>query len=56
MAGREGLIYKFFEKWKQRRLSKFAKQALKDNPGLEDSLKKLDDEAQKVIDILAKRK
>ena len=56
MASKEGMIFKFFEKWKQRRLSKFAKQTLKDNPGLEDSLKKLDDEAQKVLDILAKRK
>ena len=42
MAKREGLIYNFFEKWKERRLSKMAKQLLKDNPGLEKDLKVLD--------------
>jgi hypothetical protein len=56
MASKEGMIFKFFEKWKQRRLNKFAKQTLKNNPGLDDALKDLDDEYQKVLDILAKRK
>ena len=56
MASKEGMIFKFFEKWKQRRLSKFAKQTLKDIPELESALRELDDEYKKVLDILAKRK
>ena len=43
MAKTDGMIFKFFEKWKERRLSKFAKKTLKDNPGLESALKKIDD-------------
>tara|TARA_Y100000593_G_scaffold79828_1_gene148754 strand:- start:7373 stop:7552 length:180 start_codon:yes stop_codon:yes gene_type:complete len=39
----ENLIWKFFEKWKEKRLSKAAKKILKDNPGLESALKKIDD-------------
>ena len=35
MASKEGMVFKFFEKWKQKRLNKFAKKMLKDNPGLE---------------------
>jgi hypothetical protein len=42
MADREGLVFKFFKNWKQNRLNKFAKKMLKDNPGLEASLKKWD--------------
>ena len=42
MAKRDSLIFKFFEKWKEKRLNKFAKKRLKDNPELEASLKKLD--------------
>ena len=43
MAKKEGMIFKFFEKWKQKRLNKFAKNMLKDNPQLEKQLKKIDD-------------
>ncbi len=42
MASKEGMIFKFFEKWKQNRLNSFAKKMLKDNPQLEKDLKKLD--------------
>ena len=42
MAKREGMIFKFFEKWKEKRLNKFAKQALKDNPSLEKNLRAMD--------------
>ena len=42
MASREGMLFKFFEKWKQKRLNKLAKKMLKDNPDLEKSLKKID--------------
>ena len=42
MASREGMLFKFFEKWKQKRLNKLAKKVLKDNPSLEKDLKKLD--------------
>ena len=30
MAGREGMIFKFFEKWKQRKMNDFATKMLKD--------------------------
>ena len=39
MAGREGMIFKFFEKWKQRKMNDFANKMLKDNPSLEKDLK-----------------
>ena len=42
MAGKEGLIYKFFEKWKDRTMNKFATKMLKDNPSLEKDLRALD--------------
>ena len=41
MAKREGMIFKFFEKWKQRKMIKLAKDMLKDNPSLEKNLKAL---------------
>ena len=31
----ENLIWKFFEKWKEKRLNKFAKQVIKDNPTID---------------------
>jgi len=56
MASRESMIFKFFEKWKQNRLNKFAKKMLKDNPRLEKDLKKLDDIAKDAIAQLKKGK
>jgi hypothetical protein len=43
MASKEGMFFNFFEKWKKKRLNKFAKDMLKDNPELEKSMKKMDD-------------
>ncbi len=43
MASKEGMFFKFFEIWKKKRLNKFAKDMLKDNPELEKSMKKMDD-------------
>ena len=42
MAGREGMIFKLFQNWKQRKLNKFAINMLKKNPQLEKDLRKLD--------------
>ena len=56
MASREGMIFKFFEKWKKNRLNKFAKKALKDNPKLEKDLEKLDSIAKDAIAQLKKGK
>ena len=56
MASKDSMLFKFFEKWKQKRLNKFAKKTLRDNPALEKALKDLDKEAQKVVDLLDKRK
>jgi len=38
MAGREGMIFKFFEKWKNKKLNKFAKNLLKKDPKLNKNL------------------
>ncbi len=43
MADKEGMIFKFFEKWKDRKLNSFAKNMLKGNPQLEKDLKELGD-------------
>ena len=42
MADREGMIFNFFKKWKERKLNSFAKSMLKKNPQLEKDLRKLD--------------
>ena len=54
MASKEGMIFKFFEKWKQNRLNSFAKKMLKDNPQLEKDLQKLDSIAKDAINQLKK--
>tara|TARA_A100001201_G_scaffold140220_1_gene133084 strand:- start:2117 stop:2290 length:174 start_codon:yes stop_codon:yes gene_type:complete len=56
MASKEGMIFKFFEKWKQKRLNSFAKKMLKDNPQLEKDLRKLDDIAKQMIKDMNKAK
>ena len=54
MANKEGMIFKFFEKWKENRLNTFAKKALKNNPQLEKDLRKLDDISKKILKDLEK--
>jgi len=56
MAGKEGLIYKFFEKWKERKLNKFATGMLKDNPQLEKDLKRMGDSFERLEKQFAKKK
>ena len=56
MAKREGLIFKFFEKWKERKMSKLANNMLKDDPSLEKNLKDLDKAFGKLEAELEKRK
>tara|TARA_B100001778_G_scaffold310568_1_gene292846 strand:+ start:596 stop:784 length:189 start_codon:yes stop_codon:yes gene_type:complete len=55
MAKIDSMLFKFFEKWKEKRLNKFAKQALKDNPDLEKALKDIDKMHQKAIEKLKKQ-
>ena len=55
MAKRDSMLFKFFEKWKEKRLNKFAKQALKDNPELETALRNIDKMHQKAIEKLKKQ-
>jgi hypothetical protein len=55
MAKRDSMLFKFFEKWKEKRLNKFAKQALKDNPDLETALRNIDKMHQKAIEKLKKQ-
>ena len=43
MAGREGLIYKFFQKWKDKKLNSLAKRIIKQDPEFVKALKKMDD-------------
>ena len=52
---REGLLYKFFQNWKNRRLNKAANKLVKDNPGLEKELKDWDNAADKVLQQLKKQ-
>ena len=54
MASREGMLFKFFEKWKQKRLNKHAKKMLKDNPELEKSMKKMDDALDDALKLIKK--
>ena len=56
MASREGMLFKFFEKWKQKRLNKLAKKMLKDNPELEKSMKKMDDALDDALKMMKKGK
>jgi|TARA_Y100000296_G_scaffold9699_1_gene11213 hypothetical protein len=49
MASKEGMLFKFFEKWKQKRLNKFGKKMLKDNPDLESALRKMDNTAKEML-------
>tara|TARA_B100000287_G_C20385897_1_gene683495 strand:- start:206 stop:403 length:198 start_codon:yes stop_codon:yes gene_type:complete len=51
----ENLIWKFFEKWKEKRLNKFAKQVIKDNPDLVKTLKKMDDDYNELIKKIKKQ-
>ena len=55
MASREGLLNKFFQNWKNKRLNKGADKLVRDNPGLEKSLKDWDDAAGKVLQQLKKK-
>ena len=54
MASKEGMFFKFFEKWKKKRLNKFAKDMLKDNPELEKSMKKMDDALDDALKLIKK--
>ena len=49
MASKESMLFKFFEKWKQKRLNKFAKKMIKDNPQLEKDLQKMADTAKDIL-------
>lgn len=55
MASREGLLNKFFQNWKNKRLNKGADKLVRDNPGLEKALKDWDDAAGKVLQQLKKQ-
>ena len=56
MASREGMLFKFFEKWKQKRLNKIAKKVLKDNPSLQKDLEKLDKVMDDALEKIKKGK
>ena len=55
MADKQGMVYNFFQKWKEKRLNKFAKDMLKDNPGLENDFKKIDNSMQQLLVKLKKQ-
>ena len=56
MASKEGMFFKFFEKWKEKRLNSFAKKMLKDNPKFKKDLEDMDKIAQRAIDKLKQGK
>tara|TARA_R100000030_G_C3157138_1_gene99742 strand:- start:288 stop:473 length:186 start_codon:yes stop_codon:yes gene_type:complete len=51
-----GFLMKFYEKWKNKQLSKTAKELLKDNPQLEKDLKKIDAIGKDIVDLYRKGK
>ena len=51
-----GFLMKFYEKWKNKQLSKTDKELLKDNPQLEKDLKKVDDISKRMVDKFRKGK
>ena len=55
MASKAGLLYKFFQNWKNKRLNKAANKLVKDNLGLEKALKNYDDAAKKVLQQLQQK-
>jgi len=55
MASREGLIFKFFDKWKRKRLNRFAKQLVKDDPSIEKNLDNLGKAFSDLEDRLKKK-
>ena len=55
MADKQGMVYKFFQKWKEKRLNKFAKDMLKDNPSLEKDLRQMDNNMQQLLVKLKKQ-
>ena len=55
MADKQGMVYNFFQKWKEKRLNKFAKDMIKDNPDLEKDLRKIDNGMQQLLAKLKKQ-
>ena len=55
MASREGLLHKFFQNWKNKRLNKAADKLVKNNPGLEKALRDYDDAAKELGRAIAKK-
>ena len=55
MADKQGMVYNFFQKWKEKRLNKFAKDMIKDNPDLEKDLRKIDNSMQQLLAKLKKQ-
>ena len=55
MADKQGMVYNFFQKWKEKRLNKFEKDMIKDNPDLEKDLRKIDNSMQQLLVKLRKQ-
>jgi hypothetical protein len=55
MASKESMIFKFFEKWKQNKLNKFAINMINSNPQLEKDLRKMDDTYGNLLKNLEKQ-
>ena len=51
-----GFLMKFYEKWKNKQLSKMGKELLKKNPQLEKDLKDLDNIGKRIADKVKKNK
>ena len=51
-----GFLMKFYEKWKNKQLSKMGKELLKKNPQLEKDLKDLDAIGKRIADKVKKNK
>ena len=55
MASRQGLLNKFFQNWKNKRLNRAADKLVKDNPDIEKALKNLDNAAADLLKKLQQK-
>ena len=56
MADKEGLVFKFFKSWKDKKLNSLAKKMLRDSPSLEKDMRRMDKAFDDAIKAIRKNK
>ena len=56
MADKEGLVFKFFKAWKNKKLNSLAKKMLRDSPSLEKDMRRMDKAFDDAIKAIRKNK